>query len=532
MLAPAARAQYPYYAIVQSNGGNNSGGQVCSLNKPVIAGDNVYLTFSWFNDANSYTVVSTLGNTTNQIASNYNVSNTSGTAIWGETATTGGAETFTITFSGGNSGTWQNVICFETLPYWSVSTSEATLSSTWTGAGGATLPSVTPLHYGDLIIAAQGGTSNTGVGFMDPTVAGQNSIGFLEFVDCMVTGFEINTTLSATAMKTLTNAGAGTMTTVALAPTGLLINSPSTLPDGALSTAYDYFLLASGGVASSTWSITSGTLQSGLSLNTSTGEISGTPTVSATRSITFRVTDGTSATSKTVSLTVGGTMNSIAIVQQNPSPPTLTLSSPVTAGHAVVIIAGNGDGFGAYTSQCTDGVGTVYHTISQAQYVGNSNTSSSNTQILVGILPSGAASLSVACGPTSGGGTLLELSGVNFVSSEMSVGNGGTAAATITSSTLTTIIPNAFLVSGGLCDQSGCSSTINSPFTSTLNTGNTSPAGGYRQVTSATGYTSSYATTSFTGTLPWQITLAGIRPSTGAVSNVAATQIGAFIAGP
>jgi len=60
------------------------------------------------------------------------------------------------------------------------------------------------------------------------------------------------------------------------APT--LVVSSTTLPNGKLSVAYSTSLTASGGVAPYTWSVTSGSLPTGLALNATTGVISGTPT--------------------------------------------------------------------------------------------------------------------------------------------------------------------------------------------------------------------------------------------------------------
>jgi YVTN family beta-propeller protein len=66
----------------------------------------------------------------------------------------------------------------------------------------------------------------------------------------------------------------------------------ASLPDGALSTAYSAALVATGGTAPYTWALTSGTLPTGLNLNTSTGAITGTPSLAvANRSLTFAATD-------------------------------------------------------------------------------------------------------------------------------------------------------------------------------------------------------------------------------------------------
>jgi Putative Ig domain len=63
------------------------------------------------------------------------------------------------------------------------------------------------------------------------------------------------------------------------------------LPNGSVSGAYSFVLASTGGVAPVTWSITSGTLPTGLALTPSTGAITGTATTAGTASITFQVAD-------------------------------------------------------------------------------------------------------------------------------------------------------------------------------------------------------------------------------------------------
>jgi hypothetical protein len=60
--------------------------------------------------------------------------------------------------------------------------------------------------------------------------------------------------------------------------------------------AYSQSLAASGGTAPLSWSITSGALPAGLSLEATTGQISGTPTANGTVSFTAQVTDANNAT--------------------------------------------------------------------------------------------------------------------------------------------------------------------------------------------------------------------------------------------
>ncbi len=86
--------------------------------------------------------------------------------------------------------------------------------------------------------------------------------------------------------------------------TGLSITSTS-LPQGTVGAAYATSLSASGGTTPYTWTLQSGTLPAGLSLNSSNGLISGTPTAGGMSSFTVRVTDAASATAtKSLSVTI------------------------------------------------------------------------------------------------------------------------------------------------------------------------------------------------------------------------------------
>jgi hypothetical protein len=69
------------------------------------------------------------------------------------------------------------------------------------------------------------------------------------------------------------------------------ISTAPALPDGTAGVLYTVQFLASGGVTPYTWSVASGSIPSGLSLNTATGLLSGTPDSSLTYTFTIAVTD-------------------------------------------------------------------------------------------------------------------------------------------------------------------------------------------------------------------------------------------------
>jgi hypothetical protein len=78
--------------------------------------------------------------------------------------------------------------------------------------------------------------------------------------------------------------------TIVINPVPLTITTTSPLTNGTLNTPYIATFTATGGTAPYNWSVSSGSLPSGLTL-TSTGILSGTPAVSGSYSFTIRATD-------------------------------------------------------------------------------------------------------------------------------------------------------------------------------------------------------------------------------------------------
>lgn len=95
-------------------------------------------------------------------------------------------------------------------------------------------------------------------------------------------------------------------------PAPLTITTPS-LPDGQTLTPYSAAVAVTGGVAPYTWNVITGQLPSGLTLNSSTGQISGTPILVTTSNFTIQVSDSetipaqVTAPAYTVNITAGAT---------------------------------------------------------------------------------------------------------------------------------------------------------------------------------------------------------------------------------
>jgi hypothetical protein len=130
-------------------------------------------------------------------------------------------------------------------------------------------------------------------------------------------GFSVQVTDSSspapqTAMKALT------LSVLALA----LQISPGNLADGQVGVLFDDSVSATGGVAPYTWSIASGALPSGLTLSSSSGTISGTPTGVGSFNFDAEVTDSTFPMAQTATQHFTVTVNTA-------SPTALTVSVPL-----------------------------------------------------------------------------------------------------------------------------------------------------------------------------------------------------------
>src|SRR5262245_26907732 len=71
----------------------------------------------------------------------------------------------------------------------------------------------------------------------------------------------------------------------------------ASVPNGSVGSAYSTTLVATGGTGVYTWSITAGSLPTGLSLGASTGVISGTPTAAGTYTFTAKANESSCAPS-------------------------------------------------------------------------------------------------------------------------------------------------------------------------------------------------------------------------------------------
>lgn len=147
----------------------------------------------------------------------------------------------------------------------------------------------------------------------------------------------LNPSLTASPSQTVNSSAAPTSQGT------LPVISSSSLPDGKVGTPYSQGLQATSGSGSYTWSISSSVLPTGLTLDSRTGTISGTPTAAATYFFGVLVTDSTGTSAHTAfSITIG--LNPSATPAVTPEPvstltPTATASPAATPSTAAMSIS-------------------------------------------------------------------------------------------------------------------------------------------------------------------------------------------------
>jgi hypothetical protein len=120
-----------------------------------------------------------------------------------------------------------------------------------------------------------------------------------------MTSFTIQASDASTPQQTATKMLSITVTTA-------LALTTTTLPDGITGSSYNATLAASGGTTPYTWSVSAGALPPGLSLNPTTGAITGTATSPGSFGVTIQVTDASNpqqTASDTFTITIAAALS-------------------------------------------------------------------------------------------------------------------------------------------------------------------------------------------------------------------------------
>jgi hypothetical protein len=317
--------------------------------------------------------------------------------------------------------------------------------------------------------AATGGTTPYTFSISSGSLPGGLS---LNTSTCAITG---TATASGTSNFTLKVTDSGSPAQTATQPLSITINPALTItstsaPNGTVGVAYSFTLTAQNGTTPYTWSIVSGSLPSGLSLNSSTGVISGTPTAANTYSFTVMVTDsGLPVQTQTqsfsaVSITGGVTITTTSLpnsyagnsgysatlaAQNGTAPYTWSISSgalpgglSLTAATGAITGTPNAAGTFNFTVKVTDSTAPTPQTTTQPLSI---TIAPALTLSLAGLSSSGIVGVPYSAACSASGGTSpynfsissgslpagLTLNTANCTISGTPTGGGGTANFTV-----------------------------------------------------------------------------------------------------
>lgn len=279
-------------------------------------GDTIDVCLVIYNNT-QYSVTDTLGNTYTLTTPTTMPRGVAGIVYHAYTqATFSGPDTITVNYPGGNSSNMaMGYARYSGLGSLDGSVAVGTYSGNSGGGIGTVSSTQTTTSNGDLLLSCAGG-GQYGTWFMMPSDSSQmatwsggpNETGVLmTFAHAGAPGSY------TTTENTYNDLSFGSYTSFAVQT---LAFKPSTikvvdtvLPDAGSGVAYYAQIHGVGGSSTLTYSIVSGVLPTGLSFNTTTGEITGTTTVVGTTALGFQVTDGTvTSSTATLNLRVNSTL--------------------------------------------------------------------------------------------------------------------------------------------------------------------------------------------------------------------------------
>lgn len=198
------------------------------------------------------------------------------------TPTAGGTFNFTLTAAGSSTGTgaphtgsraYALVIAPPTVVLPATNLANGNVGISYSGTLNPASGGTAPYSYAITAGALPPGVSLSAAGILSgmPTAAGTFN-------------FAVTATDASTGSGPYSSAPRGYSLNIG-APT--IVVNPATIPNGTVAASYNQTVSASGGIAPYTYTVTAGALPAGLSLNLTTGDISGTPTAGGTFNFTI-----------------------------------------------------------------------------------------------------------------------------------------------------------------------------------------------------------------------------------------------------
>ena len=337
--------------------------------------------------------------------------------------------------------------------------------------------------------------------------------------------------------------GVSTTTDYTLAVVGAPVVTPATLPAATLTGAYHDTLAATGGTPGSpnpyTWSLASGTLPGGLTLDPSTGRVSGTATgTDATGAYPFSVTvtdaDGVTSAPQSFSITVNPApaiaTTSLAAIDDSESSYAQTLA--VTTGTGTGPFTWSASGFPAGSGLSVSPTGTIAQSSPDSATPGTYPIAITVTDAN-GVTATTTLNLTVNTAPTIAPTTLPGATAQTAYSQALSASGGaggftgwtatglsgsgitlvGSGSSATLSATKVTLAPGSYAVSVQVTDALGVTTTntytlvVAAPPTITPQSlPSTSDGASYDQTITTTGGTAPLSWTVVSGALPSGLT--------------------------
>jgi len=265
------------------------------------AGDIILVGFDFAGSPTFSSIADTQGNMFTEVGSQLTTPGGAKSRVYYAKNIKGGADSVTITLSGGASFIKEQIIEYSGVS----ATTPVDIQAGNTGSSGSASAGGQTTVANDLIFGflASDGTGSAGAGFNSRSAANGNVI---QDDAAGSTGwyFATGSSTSGWAMQM-----AALEPAVGSAP----VITSSLSANGMVGSAFSYQITAT----NSPTSYNATGLPSGLSVNTSTGAISGTPSASGTSSVTISATNSAGTGSATLTLTVAPASSGIAFVQVN-----------------------------------------------------------------------------------------------------------------------------------------------------------------------------------------------------------------------